>query len=197
MSFWGGDNQQLYQSLTYTSTTQTLGLTPFGNTVTLNVSGGGATGPTGSTGPAGSNGSTGPTGPAGGVTPSIAFTGSGNINFTTGLQYLPSLFTPTTSGLYNIFCSIQYAPIGGSNTVFASNDWVGAVVADNPNAFTTFGNNIPNPALGSTGGGNPIVNFTANLTAGQPYNVGVYTNNNSGTMSWGQATQIWNVLKLC
>ena len=84
MSFWAGDvNSQVYQNLTYISTTQTIGLTPYGNQITLAINAGetgptgpqGPTGPTGqagpastqtgATGPTGSTGSTGGTGPLG------------------------------------------------------------------------------------------------------------------------------------
>ena len=217
MAYWGGDlNEQNFQNLTYISSSQTLGLTPFGNTVTLNVAGGGgSTGPTGPTGPAGSNGTngsngaagaTGPTGAAGaagGVNPAIIFSTSGTVSYSNLSQNnLPTLFTPSTTGLYQCFCSVLFQPIGGSNTIIGPADYLGPAVADSPNAFTVFGNNLPYFGTGTVSGftwsgGNPATSFLATLTAGTPYQFSVYTNNYSGTMSWGQATQIWNVVNLC
>ena len=70
MSYWNGIGNVIYQDLNYVSSSQTLSLVPFGNTVALNVSGG-ATGPTGSTGLLGPTGPTGvgATGPTGNVGP--------------------------------------------------------------------------------------------------------------------------------
>lgn len=130
MSFWQGDmNAQIFQNLTYTSSTQTLGLTPFGNTIQLDV-GQGATGPTGALGPTGPTGAigptsiaTGPTGPTGptGKTGPLGPTGgsqgpigpTGSIGPTGGLVNVSEIFftqgaVSTVTGLYT--CASNFTP---------------------------------------------------------------------------------------
>lgn len=130
MSYWPGTTQ-IFQNLTYTSSTQTLGLIPYGNTVQLDIQAGstGPTGPTGSTGPLGPTGATqGPTGPTGpaasafqtittlqtGSQPSATAVGASNSDFVVFPTLGGSSNIPVNVGsLYNINGAFSVATTGG------------------------------------------------------------------------------------
>lgn len=191
MADWEGDkNAQYFQSLTYVSSTQTLGLTPFGNTVALNLPS-----PTGPTGPAGPSGPTGPAGPTGaGVTPSVDATIFENISTTSGQCDFPTTYTPSTTGLYaiNMYGYLQ----GGTPPVsFDSNDYVQFTITDG--SMLNLSYNMPTPPYVSSGAASMTSHAYENFTSNVPLTVGVYIQNLSGNMTWDTAVGTFEFIKLC